>query len=156
MERGYAQLDMVSQMNIPSESRKEARDRKTQLLTTKSTTRIGTWNVRTLYSTGKLAQVINEMRRYNLDVLGISEMRWTDSGKMDSDGISIFYSGGSKHERGVGIMLTAVNSANCDLMGTSFRQDHNSQTTGKILQCIANPGVCTNERCKRRGQRPVL
>ena len=63
--------------------------------------------MRTLYSAGKLAQVINEMKRYNLDVLGISEMRWTESGKMDSDGTTIFYSGGSKHERGVGIMLTA-------------------------------------------------
>jgi len=94
-------------MNVLSESRKDARDRKTQLLTTKSTTRIGTWNVQTLYCTGILAQVINEMKRYNLDVLGISEMRWTGSGKMYSDGISIFYSGGSKHERGVGIMLTS-------------------------------------------------
>jgi len=46
------------------------------------------------------------MKRYKMDILGISEMRWTGSGKMESEGIYIYYSGCTKHERGVGIMLT--------------------------------------------------
>ena len=46
------------------------------------------------------------MRHYQLDILGISEMRWTDSGKIESDGMTIYYSGGTKHEKGVGIILT--------------------------------------------------
>jgi exonuclease III len=88
------------------ESRKEARIRKSQILTTKEQTRIGTWNVRTLNSTGKLAQVTNEMQKYKLDILGVSEMRWTGSGRMVSDGVTVYYSGGtSKHERGVGLLL---------------------------------------------------
>ena len=46
------------------------------------------------------------MVKYNLDMLGVSEMRWTGSGKIVSDGITVYYSGGeSKHERGVGILL---------------------------------------------------
>ena len=32
----------------------------------KTKTRIDFWNVRTMYETGKLAQVTGEMRRYNL------------------------------------------------------------------------------------------
>jgi len=59
----------------PSESRKEARIRKAQILTTKEQTRIGTWNVRTLYSTGKLAQVTNKMQKHKLDIPGVSELR---------------------------------------------------------------------------------
>lgn len=35
-----------------------------------------------MYATGKLAQTTAEMRRYKLHVLGISESRWTDSGRM--------------------------------------------------------------------------
>ena len=92
-------------MNDSGESRKEARARKPRILMAKSCTKIGTWNVRTLYSTGKLAQVTNELKRHKLDILGISEMRWTGSGKIESEGNSVYYSGGLKHERGVGIIL---------------------------------------------------
>ena len=34
------------------------------------------WNVQTLYEPGKLAQLAAEMRRYRLEILGISEVRW--------------------------------------------------------------------------------
>jgi len=80
-EGGQDSTVMISRMKDSGESRKEARALKSQLLTAKSPTKIGTWNVRTLYSTGKLAQVLNEMKHYKLDILGISEMRWTDSGE---------------------------------------------------------------------------
>ena len=63
-------------MNVNGESRKETNDRKMEVLNTKTKTRIGFWNVRTMYETGKLAQVKAEMRRYNLRILGISESRW--------------------------------------------------------------------------------
>ena len=97
---------MISRMKDLGESRKEARALKSQLLTAKSRTKIGTWNVRTLYSTGKLDQVINEMKHYQLDILCISEMRWTDCGRIESEVMTIYYSGGTKHEKGVGIILT--------------------------------------------------
>ena len=44
--------------------------------------RIGQWNVRTMHETGKCAQAVSEMRRFNLDILSISEMRWNGCGKM--------------------------------------------------------------------------
>ena len=56
--------------------------------------RIGNWNVRTMYSVGKTAQVVREMQRYNLDILGISECRWSGSGRLKTrTGETILYSG---------------------------------------------------------------
>lgn len=52
------------------------------LLNWKSFTKIATWNVRTLYQTGKLAQAVREMDRLKLDVLGVSETRWNGSGEV--------------------------------------------------------------------------
>ena len=42
------------------------------LLKLKSKTRIGCWNVRTLFQASKLAQLARELRRYNIAVLGVS------------------------------------------------------------------------------------
>ena len=50
---------------------------KREVLSAKTKTRIGFWNVRTMYEAGKLAQITAEMRRYNLHMLGVSESRWT-------------------------------------------------------------------------------
>ena len=58
------------------ESQTEAGTRKPRFLTPKSPTNIGVWNVRTLNDTGRMAQVVAEMKRYQLGILGISEMRW--------------------------------------------------------------------------------
>ena len=67
--------------------------------------KIGTWNVRTLAQPGKLDNIIQEMKRMNLNVLGLSEMRWKGAGCITSDNYTIIYSGGHLHQRGVGIIL---------------------------------------------------
>ena len=41
---------------------------------------IGTWNVRSM-NQGKLEVVKQEMARVNVDILGISELKWTGMGK---------------------------------------------------------------------------
>ena len=38
------------------------------------------FDVKTIAKIGKAQQVINEMRSYTLDILGILEMRWTENG----------------------------------------------------------------------------
>ena len=45
---------------------------------------IGTWNVR-LMNQAKSKVVIQEMARVNIDILGISEPKWTRMGKFNSD-----------------------------------------------------------------------
>ena len=46
---------------------------------------IGTWNVRSM-NQGKLEVVKQEMARVNINILGISELRWTRMGEFNSDG----------------------------------------------------------------------
>ena len=53
---------------------------------------IGTWNVRSV-NQGKLEVVNQEMARVNIDILGISEVKWTGMGKFNSDIHYIYYCG---------------------------------------------------------------
>ena len=45
---------------------------------------IGTWNVRSM-NQGKLEVVKQEMARVNVDILGISRLKWTGMGEFNSD-----------------------------------------------------------------------
>ncbi|GFN91316.1 reverse transcriptase [Plakobranchus ocellatus] len=73
--------------------------------TTTTTTKIATWNVRTMLQKGKLDNIKLEMERMKIDILGLSEVRWQGAGVITSGNYKIFYSGGTTHERGVGIIL---------------------------------------------------
>ena len=53
---------------------------------------IGTWNVRSI-NQGKLEVVKQEMARVNVDILGISELKWTGMGEFNSRDHYIYYSG---------------------------------------------------------------
>ena len=53
---------------------------------------IGTWNVRSM-NQGKWEMVKQEMARVNIDILGISELKWTGMGKFNSDDHYIYYCG---------------------------------------------------------------
>jgi len=53
------------------ESRKEAVG-PTPFLTSRTLTRIATWNIRTMYEAGRTIQVAKEMKNYNIGVLGLS------------------------------------------------------------------------------------
>ena len=70
--------------------------------------RIGSWNVRTMYEVGKQEQIRNEMHRYNLDILGISETHWSQSGQRKlKTGELILYSGEEElHRKGVAMFLS--------------------------------------------------
>jgi hypothetical protein len=60
---------------------------------------LATWNVRTLYQAGKLENVKQEMKRLKINILGMSETRWSDSGLVNTDSMKFIYSGEDKHER---------------------------------------------------------
>ena len=66
---------------------------------------IGTWNVRPM-NQGKLEVVKQEMARVNVDILGISELKWTGMGEFNSDDHSIYYCGQeSLRTNGVALIL---------------------------------------------------
>ena len=50
---------------------------------------IGTWIVRSM-NQGKL-EVVKQMTRANVDILGINELRWTGMGEFNSDDHYIYY-----------------------------------------------------------------
>jgi len=81
-------------------------DRQPATVSNKDMLKIATWNVRTLYQKGKLANVQQEMDRLQIDILGLCEIRWTGGGKITSENTTIIYSGGDSHLRGVGFILT--------------------------------------------------
>ena len=53
---------------------------------------IVTWSVRSM-NQGKLEVVKQEMARVNIEILGISELKWTGKGEFNSDDHYIYYCG---------------------------------------------------------------
>ncbi|KAK3783096.1 hypothetical protein RRG08_059971 [Elysia crispata] len=132
-------------MNGSGESRKEATGKTKEVLNAKTKTRIGFWNVRTMFETGKLAQVISEMNRYNLHILGVSESRWTGTGRLRTNtGETVLHSGRDDniHTEGVAIVLKKGlekslmewKPVNSRLIRIRLRGRHNNSS---ILQCYA-------------------
>ena len=66
---------------------------------------IGTWSVRSM-NQSKLEVVKQEMARVTVDILGISELKWTGMGEFNSDDHYICYCGQESLRRnGVAIMV---------------------------------------------------
>ena len=59
---------------------------------------IGTWNVRSM-NQGKLEVVKQKMARVNIDILGISELKWNGIGKFNWDDHYIYYCGQESFRR---------------------------------------------------------
>ena len=71
---------------------------------------------------GKLEVVKQEMARVNIDILGISELKWTGMGEFNSDDYYIYYCGQESLRRnGVAIMVNKrVRNA---VLGCSLKND---------------------------------
>uniref|UniRef100_A0A3B1KAX6 Endonuclease/exonuclease/phosphatase domain-containing protein n=1 Tax=Astyanax mexicanus TaxID=7994 RepID=A0A3B1KAX6_ASTMX len=140
-------------MTVLDESlQQEVRSAMASLLGPKTTIRLGAWNVRTMFDTSKTAQVTSEMRRYRLDILGISECRWTGSGRqVRSDGTVILHSGHpDQHTRGVALIVSKekVNTLldweplGDRLIRARFNSMHCKLT---IIQCYASTNEANEE-----------
>ena len=108
-DRGERTPPHSGSMTLCSESREDAA--KLKILTPRSATLFGAWNVRTMYTAGKADNIAREMSRYKLHILGISETRWLEAGQVKlNTGELILYSGhqmdGAPHTEGVAIMLS--------------------------------------------------
>ena len=53
---------------------------------------IGTWNVKSM-NQGELEVVEQEIARVNMEILGISELKWTGMDELNSDDHRIYYCG---------------------------------------------------------------
>ena len=73
---------------------------------------IRTWNVRSM-NQGKLEVVKQEITRVNIDILGISELRWTGMGEFNSDDYYIYYCG-EEYFRRNGVAIIVNKSLKCN------------------------------------------
>ena len=71
----------------------------------------GTWKVRSM-NQSKLEEVKQEMTRVNIDILGISELRWTGMGEFNSDDHYNYYCGQESLRRN-GVAVTVNKSPKC-------------------------------------------
>lgn len=52
-----------------------------------------------------MTTVLSDLDRYRLAITAIQEVRWTGTGHLKTEKYTVFYSGGTKHERGVGFIV---------------------------------------------------
>ena len=91
-----------------SQSREDAQELNKPLVTPRTQIRIGNWNVRTMYTAEKSAQVARVMNQMRIHIMGRSECRWIGAGRMKlSSGETVLYSGrdDDQHIQGVAIMM---------------------------------------------------
>ena len=76
---------------------------------------IGTWNIRSM-NQGKLDVIKQEIVRININILGISEIKWTRMGEFNWDNLYIYYCGQESH-RNNGVTLIINKSQKCTTWG---------------------------------------
>ena len=90
-------------------------------------------------------EIKQEMARVNVDILGISELKWTGMGEFNSDDYYIYYCGQeSLRSNGVSIMVNKrVRNAvlGCSLKNGRMICPFQRQT----IQYQSNPSLCPNQ-----------
>ena len=82
---------------------------------------IGTWNVRSM-NQGKLEVVKQEMARVNIDILGISELKWIGTGEFNSDDHYIYYCGQESLRRN-GVAIIVNKTVKNAVLGCNLKND---------------------------------
>ena len=113
--------------------------------------RLATWNVRGM-GMGKLDVIKQEMDRLGIEILGVSELKWTGMGHFDSGQYRVYFSG---HEsiwhRGVAFVVNR--SVAMSVLGYETVNDRiitiRIQDTRQSIEPHNNTGICTNYRSIR-------
>ena len=105
---------------------------------------IGTWNVRSM-NQGKLEVIIQEMARVNIDILGISELKYTGMDEFNSDDHYIYYCGQESLRRnGVAIMVNKSPICSTWMQSQKWQIDLCSFPR-QTIQYHGNPSLCPNQ-----------
>ena len=105
---------------------------------------IGTWHVRSM-NQGKLEVVKQEMAKVNVNILGISKLKWTGMGEFNSDDHYInYFMQESLRRNGVAIIVNKrVRNA---VLGCNLQNDRMiSSFPRQTIQCHSNPSLCPNQ-----------
>ena len=94
---------------------------------------------------GKLEVVKQEMARVNMDILGISKLKWTGMGEFNSDDHYIYYCGQESLRRN-GVAIIVNNSPKCSSWVQSQKQQNDlCSFPRQIIQYQSNPNLCTKQ-----------
>ena len=105
---------------------------------------IGTWNVRSM-NQGKLEVVKQEMARVNVDILGISKLKWTGMGEFKPDDHYIYYCG-QEYLRRNGVAIIVNKSPKCSTWIQSQKQQNDlCSFPRQTIQYHSNPGLFPNQ-----------
>ena len=105
---------------------------------------IGTWNVRPM-NQSKLKVVKQEMTRVNIEILAISEIKWTGMGEFNSDDHYIYYCGQESLRRN-GVAITINKSLKCSTwMQSQKRQNDLCSSPRQTIQYHSWPSLCPNQ-----------
>ena len=106
---------------------------------------IGTWNVRSM-NQGKLEVVKQEKARVNVDILGISQLKWTGMGEFNSDDHYIYYCGQESLRRN-GVAITVNKSLTCSSTWMQSQKRHNDLCSfpRQTIQYHSNPSLCPDQ-----------
>ena len=105
---------------------------------------IGTWDVRSM-NQGKLKVVKQEKARVNINILGISELKWTGMGEFNSDDHYIYYCGHESLRRnGVAIMVNK--SPKCSTWMQSQKRQNDLCSFPRLnIQYHSNTSLCPDQ-----------
>ena len=105
---------------------------------------IRTWNVRSM-NQGKLEVVKQEMARVNINILGISELKWTGMGEFNSDDHYIYYCGKECLGRN-GVTIIVNKRVQCSTwMQSQNRQNDLCSFSRQTIHHHGNPSLCPNQ-----------
>ena len=94
---------------------------------------------------GNLEVVKQEMARVNIDILGISELKWTGMDEFNSDGHYIYYCGQESLRRKE-VAITVNKSPKCSTwMQSQKRQNALCLFPRQTIQYYSNPSLCPNQ-----------
>ena len=105
---------------------------------------IGTGNVRSM-NQGKLEVDKQEVARVNIDILGISKLKWTRMGEFNSDDHYIYYCGQESLRRNE-VAIVANKSPKCSTwMQSQKRLNDLCSFPRQTIQYHSNPSLCPNQ-----------
>ena len=94
---------------------------------------------------GKLEVVKQEMARVNVDILGISELKWTGMGEFNSDDHYIYHCGQESLIRN-GVAISQQKSLKCSTWMQSQKQQNDlCLFPRQTIQYHSNPSLCPNQ-----------
>ena len=94
---------------------------------------------------GKLEVVKQEMASVNIDILGISELKWTGMDDFNSDDHYIYYCGQESLRRN-GVAILVNNSLNCSTwVQSQKRQNDLCSFPRQTIQYHSDPSLCPNQ-----------